>query len=143
MDKEFVNYEIALALKELGFDEPSFKAYDSKGVLQKCTSDYWDISSLNRINEATTSNLKVLAPTFSQCFKFFREKYNLHAEVKVEDCVKLGEEKYYWDIFGVYESIEGTPWIRCLEDSNGVKSNNYEEAETACLLELIKIVKKK
>ena len=33
MKNEFVTYEIALELKELGFDEPCFKAYDIKGVL--------------------------------------------------------------------------------------------------------------
>jgi hypothetical protein len=97
MNKEFCTYNQALALKELGFDEPSFKAYDSKGVLQKCTSDYWDISSLNRINEATTSNLKVLAPTFSQCFKFFREKYSLVHEISWSKY--KGGSEFDYDIF--------------------------------------------
>jgi hypothetical protein len=131
MTKEFVPYEQALALKELGFNEPCFKAYDSKGVLQKCTSDYWDISTLNRINEATTSNLKVLAPTFSQCFKFFREKYNLisyiHPLALLQDtkkwCYEITNFESSWD-----------------EDSD---LHTLEEAEQACLLELINICKKK
>jgi hypothetical protein len=121
MNKEFCTYNQALALKELGFNEPSFKAYDSKGVLQKCTSDYWDISSLNRINEATTSNLKVLAPTFSQCFKFFREKYDLN-----------------------YVIVKAESWFYTINGCNTQEGfNTYEEAELACLLELIEIVKKK
>ena len=30
MDKEFIPYEQALALKELGFDEPCFRWYDER-----------------------------------------------------------------------------------------------------------------
>jgi hypothetical protein len=29
MEKEFISYEIALKLKELGFDEPCFDFYDN------------------------------------------------------------------------------------------------------------------
>ncbi len=131
MKNEFIPYEQALALKELGFDEPSFKAYDSKGVLQKCTSDYWDINSLNIINEATTSNLKVLAPTFSQAFRWFREKYSLisyiHPLALLQDtkkwCYEITNFKSSWD-----------------EDSD---LHTLEEAEQACLIKLIEIVKKK
>jgi hypothetical protein len=75
--------------------------------------------------------------------RWFREKYNLYCEIKVEDYVKLGEQKYYWIIFGTYKSLEGNPWIRCIKDSNGVMSNTYEEAELACLIKLIEIVKNK
>ena len=33
MEKEFVSYEQALALKELGFDEPCFGYYEPNGEL--------------------------------------------------------------------------------------------------------------
>ncbi len=130
IESNFVPYELALELKELGFDEPCFAYLKPNVLTYEITIGEFDESEYHS------------APLYQQAFRWFREKYDLHAEVKVEDCVKLGEEKYYWNIFGVYESIEGTPWIRCLEDSNGVKSNNYKEAETACLLELINICKK-
>jgi hypothetical protein len=142
MTKEFVPYELALKLKELGFDEPCFGYhYTLNGKDWKFADnhEYCEIDDQLVIG----ANFTLLAPLFQQAFRWFREKYNLHAEFKVEDCVKLGEEKYYWAIFGVYESIEGTPWIRCLEDSNGVKSNNYEEAELATLDKLIEIVELK
>jgi hypothetical protein len=124
MKNEFIPYEQALALKELGFNEPSFKAYDSKGVLQKCTSDYWDISSLNIINEATTSNLKVLAPTFSQCFKFFREKHDL--DVISKPHIRK-TKKYVCDPVNIRLEAK----------------NTYEEAELECLKKLIQIIKEK
>ena len=135
MKEEFIPYEQALSLKELGFNEPSFKAYDSKGVLQKCTSDYWDISSLNIINEATTSNLKVLAPTFSQAFRWFREKYKMFHTIIPAD-------------LGKYE--DGNPNFHCGIYTNKpvditylLSFTNYEEAELDCLKKLIEIVKEK
>ncbi len=124
MKEEFIPYEQALALKELGFNEPSFKAYDSKGVLQKCTSDYWDISSLNIINEATTSNLKVLAPTFSQAFRWFREKHDL--DVISKPHVRK-TKKYVCDPVNIRLEAK----------------NTYEEAELECLKKLIQIIKEK
>jgi hypothetical protein len=50
MEKEFVPYEQALALKELGFDEPCFAIYYSK-------------------------NKYFTAPLYQQTFRWFREKY--------------------------------------------------------------------
>jgi hypothetical protein len=138
----FVPYEQALELKELGFDEPCFKAYDSKGVLQKCTSDYWDISSLNIINEATTSNLKVLAPTFSQAFYFFRNKYGLMHIINPYDFtaeINYLNKRVVNDVYGDF-----IPHDHLVDDEGEeIKHLSYEDAENACLLELINICKKK
>jgi hypothetical protein len=142
LEKEFIPYQQALALKELGFDEPCFKAYDSKGVLQKCTSDYWDISSLNIINEATTSNLKVLAPTFSQAFYFFRNKYGLMHIINPYDFtaeINYLNKRVVNDVYGDF-----IPHDHLVDDEGEeIKHLSYEEAENACLLELINICKKK
>jgi len=37
MDREFVTYEQALALKELGFDEPCFFAFDNCSTPMRCS----------------------------------------------------------------------------------------------------------
>ena len=57
MEKEFVNYEQALALKELGFDEPCLK-----------TMLDFDI----------TYGSDVKMPLFQQTFRWFREKYKMY-----------------------------------------------------------------
>ena len=64
MEKDFVPYEEALALKELGFDEPCFMYYSDNGELYK--SNLYGIS----------------APTFSQAFRWFRENYDLFGVVE-------------------------------------------------------------
>jgi hypothetical protein len=67
MEKEFIPYEQALALKELGFDESCFAIYDKKilkslGAMQRKNSTYPDI---------------ITAPLYQQAFRWFREKYDL------------------------------------------------------------------
>jgi hypothetical protein len=73
MKKEFIPYEQALALKELGFKE-------------KCAAHYlgdddielkWEIYRNLSIN----TNNCVQAPTYSQAFRFFREKYNFRYSI--------------------------------------------------------------
>lgn len=78
MNKEFVKYEQALALKELGFDEPCLGYYDEGGNLY-------------------TEMVEVLkAPLYQQAFRFFREKHNLVFNFISYNIVKPGE--YHWSI---------------------------------------------
>jgi len=60
MNKEFIPYQQALELKELGFDEDVFEWFDTE------TKDFCDVMK------------EVKAPLFQQSFRWFREKYNLH-----------------------------------------------------------------
>ena len=126
MEKEFVNYEQALALKELGFDEPCFGYYFNKSKVLMVISEK-DINYLTGTSNTTFTS----APTFSQCFRFFREKYGLisyvHPLALLQDtkkwCYEITNFESSWD-----------------EDSD---LHTLEEAEQACLLELINICKKK
>ena len=106
MEKEFINYEQALALKELQFNEPCL----GFRYIEK-----------NKPEES---------PTYSQAFRWFREKYDLDHYIRKDwqDGVCLG-----------YESI-----IECEDGTIDYGTYNiYEEAELACLKKLIEIVKHK
>jgi len=126
MEKEFIPYEQALALKELGFDESCFAVYSEFDKTRLYEEQY------------IIEGLKVPATTFSQCFRWFREKYNQHAELytadmgAIEYCFQIRDlysEKYIYDNFkGAGSSYMGT-------------FNTYEEAELACLKKIIQIVK--
>jgi len=113
MQKEFVSYNTALALKELGFNEPCFGKYDIYGSFDH---------KLFYHNHDSETSLNCSAPTFSQALKWFREK---GYDVKVQ---KESEGLY----FGFYWT--GAAWII-------VGNGTYEEAEQACLNKLIEIVK--
>jgi len=119
MEKDFVPYDIALELKQLGVDEPCFAWYVSK--------DYG--VEIGMVIKSDLIKEAILAPTFSQSFRFFREKYDLFAEIK----------PYL---------IVGTDWWYKISDRNNssglpyeVEFKTYEEAELACLIKLIEIVK--
>ena len=115
MKKEFIKYEQALSLKELGFDEPCFGPYIGNELRIFQFSN--DIKGY-----ANDANLIIGAPTFSQAFRWFREKYGLDSAVL--------ENRY------VIETKEDLPnWYY------GFKT--YEESELACLIKLIGIVKNK
>ena len=121
MEKEFVPYEQALALKELGFDEPCFATYQ-KGLKGPIMWDYWSIELRNSTNEE--DDVECTAPTFSQAFRWFREKYDCHHTIQ--------HNKKYVGI--AYSSV-----VNFSID----EFNTYEEAELECLKKLIEIVKEK
>ena len=122
MKNEFVSYEMALALKELGFDEPCYDNYNIYGKL-------WGL----RLNKQVKIKGACLAPTFSQAFRFFRERHGLYGLYTMGDY----ENNFYWQIWR-NDSITKT----YITASNYV-FETYEEAELACLLKLIEIVKNK
>ncbi len=118
MEKEFIPYEQALALKELGFDEDCFGWYN------------WTGKDLSLTNNSYVDINPTPAPTFSQAFRWFREKYKMQAEILWRGdmscfCYKTGKFKY------------GS------HDFSKDDYKTYEEAELECLKKLIEIVKEK
>jgi hypothetical protein len=127
MNKEFVPYEQALALKELGFDEPCFMTY-LNGKLDK------EIFLFNHSIRSHSTQEFISAPLYQQAFRWFREKYDLDSFIKhiYKSTIKVG---YYFGIDqykGVAFQTDFDAWYK-----------TYKEAELACLKKLIEIVKNK
>jgi len=139
MEKEFVSYEIALELKKLGFDEPCFSYYLEDGT--RIPASYsWE-------GTVYPSNADLLpewctAPTYSQCFKWFRSKYGLMHIINPYDFtaeINYLNKRVVDDVYGDF-----IPHDHLVDDEGEeIKHLSYEEAEIACLLELINICKKK
>jgi hypothetical protein len=139
MAKEFVPYEQALSLKELGFDEPCFANWierdirDGGGIVLEMWSD--------EDTEYTPMSM-LLAPLYQQAFRWFREKHNLfnRPDFDVEYIDELDEFQttYFFSILKMEESLIG---FKPLGRLNNEKT--YEEAELECLKKLIEIVKEK
>lgn len=122
MNNEFISYEQALVLKELGFNEECFahfvKYYDEiKCILNSDDFDEWWTNN--------SDNLECKAPLYQQAFRWFREKHNLYSFVFVFD-QGFGYETYKEGVIQTNESFE-----------------SYDEAEIACLDKLIELVKNK
>ena len=126
MEKEFVTYEQALALKELGFDEECFGWYDSldKNLWLNTESKQTLLfhKSLSRFSGS------ILAPLKQQVFKFFREKYELYYRIS-----GVKQSQYHYSID--YQYNDGK-W-----GMMGGDITTYEEAENACIDKLIEITK--
>jgi hypothetical protein len=123
MNKEFVEYEQALALEELGFDEPCFAFYSKIYGLMTT-------SPTNKVNEFAG---EVILPLYQQAFRWFREKYDLR--VWIESNYGVAKFEY------VIATTNPNFIDKQFNDFYGYKT--YEEAELACLIKLIEIVKKK
>jgi len=110
MEREFVPYELALRMKQLGFDEPCLGFYDTFNC-EKVAYGYSE--GLNK------------APTFSQAFRWFRENYNLYCTIERVEYIDDGEG-FMWSIFNNFHNA-------------GEELVSYEEAELECLTKLIEI----
>ena len=126
MKKEFVKYEQALALKELGFDGPCFGFYTHNEKLCRYGSTN-DSVDFQMCTHSEIYNTYSLSPTFSQAFRWFRDKgFGIEIYSKSND----NEEWYYLTKKGTIDTPD-KPY------------NLYEEAESACLDKLIEICKTK
>jgi hypothetical protein len=124
MKKEFVNYNQALKLKAIGFDEPCFGFYLEDGT--------WTPASYSREGTVYPSNTDLLpewcaAPLYQQAFRWFREKYQLQSEI-----LWITDMNCFWYKTGKFKYSS--------RDLSKDDYKTYEEAELACLDKLIEIV---
>ena len=133
MEKEFVPYELTVKLKELGFNEPCL-GYYAGDIL--CTGQPQEMhldKDGNYKKTKTESYPIIAAPTYSQAFRWFREKHDLVSWITR----RAGFHKEYsWYISNFNN-----------DDPNEYQFDShietYEETELACLDKLIEIVENK
>ena len=131
MEKEFVSYEIALKLKELGFDEPCFTYYHNingniRTGIEVHIHNAWTYAGTKKIE--TT-----LAPLYQQVFRWLRNKYDIdfsimstYSRYNENTSKKYGgviDNKTVFINVGFYET--------------------YEKAELAGLQKMIEIIENK
>jgi hypothetical protein len=110
MEKEFLPYDLALRMKQLGFEEPCLSYYEGESFSYNLASIKGD-------------DYIIPAPLYQQVFRWFRENgflihFSSH-DVNIHD--------FY---------IKWSPDKSILSDAY----DTYEEAELACLDKLIEIV---
>ncbi len=128
MNKEFVEYNEALQLKELGFDEPCLAwHYPKLGTIE--------IGAINKNSDEWLMGRNCTAPLYQQAFRWFREKHQMHHQIIIRDLDKYKEGNPDFQLM-IYTNTPVT-----LHKLKNCKA--YEEAELECLKQLIKIVKKK
>ena len=120
--KEFVPHQPSLDMKELGFDEPCVYYVDknNESYIYNFETHPDEFIEWCGVNVIPT-------PTFSQAFRWFREKYKLFCWI----------EKFHVDETYIFQ----IPPANFTKIQGHYKT--YEEAELACLIKLIELVKNK
>jgi hypothetical protein len=139
MNKDFTLYPEAFELKQLGFDKPCIAHYtvvpeDNINwftISEQAVTDNGSIfgSSKNYNTEWFETEGTISAPTYSEAFRWFREKHNYHVII---DFNQSKNNKWYYGIIQIDHNISVSP---------DVEFETYEEAELAALKELIKTIK--
>lgn len=134
MNKEFVPPLEALALKELGFDEPCLFAYYGKSDISNFReSDY--VLCGDRHNSSLQRDGRISTPLFQQAFRWFREKYDLQYNITWNKF--YDKTPYQYEVRPTWRNEPLRPY--------GIAGmcSTYEEAEIQCLERLISIVNEK
>jgi len=123
MNREFVPYEEAIALKELGFDEEclGWSLPENKDMVISFCDKY----------SKQSKNKKIQRPLYQQAFRWFREK-GIYGDLTTDLSDNLEDRVF------VYYIYSGTG---CYFVDRSEEYETYEIAELACLKELIEIVK--
>lgn len=125
IENNFVPYQIALDMKELGFDEPCIKGFYNKEPIYTVVTTPVDFNNKKQLGELLS------APLYSQCFDWFREKYNLFhsiTEYNKDGSLIIEISKNRVEIFRKMTTFDIT---------------EYKEAELECIKQLIITVKNK
>lgn len=131
MREQFIPYKLAHSLRLLGFKEKCFGYYKTKLgnnyeelIIQESDARLYEMICI-------PEHFYTLVPTFSQAFKWFREKHELVVDWNYSQ----------HDNFGSYIGV-------CIKNIHFEETfvgvyKTYEEAELACLQKLIQLVDKK
>jgi hypothetical protein len=130
MTQEFIPYEQALELKQLGFNEPCFGEWQNLKIGKNLVVDEED-----RIYDVSVLGADIKAPLYQQAFRWFRDKKLSDSYVYRYQDRTDGSINYGYSIIHDY----GIEEIRFIKENY----TSYEEAELTCLKKLIEIVKNK
>ena len=126
IENEFIPYEQALDLKELGFDESclSFKDFDY-------SLEIGDITK----NSSWSSEI-ISIPLYQQAFRWFREKYGLSSSIISK--MSNNKRKVWYLINELDNRIIPSMYFKSYPKGF---FKDEDEAELECLKKLIEIVK--
>ena len=119
MEKEFVTYEQALALSDLGFKQQNYFAFYHKGRLS--------FENLFRYDSIKENPRNVDAPLKQQVFRWFRENHGWIGGIRQLSQSGNGM------IIGEFRKDEDNSFMMFAE--------TYEQCENYCIENLIKMIK--
>ena len=116
MEKELITFSNSIKMNELGFNEKTISFYEKNSKKEIYSHDLISVSlGMNLIKR----------PTYGQCFRFFRENYDIHSFIS-----------YFKD----NANYEYGCQIIFKNKTLSKRFNNYDEAQEFCLNEIINYV---
>ena len=150
--KEFIPYELSLKLKQVGFQEECMGYYTCSLTSVKHETDGYSgpfgwkkgevsfdksffINNNKNFDYSNENWLYCGAPLYQQVFRWFRENHKLGVQA-----TRDGGE-WHFNIVDYSNEQESSPQRNLIHVN--LSSEDYEEAELACLEKLIEIVESK
>lgn len=121
MKNQFVTYEIALKLKELGFNEPCFMIFNENETLEECVNVNTYKLHLKDYNNFIGLSNVISAPLYQQAIDWLREEH----KIRVCNIVDIHNEC----CFIVYHST----------DADIIKGNDFYKTREEAILKAIEI----
>ena len=153
MKKQFVTYEIALKLKELGFDEECLAYYDINILfpVEQPLPDEFNTTKTNNIyydNDFHYPLIKleddiIIAPLYQQVTDWFRKKHNIHIEIELTD----NTMQFYYQYCIVDSKNRECHDEDMIDQATRIynyneRFNTYEEAREQAILKTIELCQK-
>ena len=147
-NKDYCDYDTCVALKELGYNQPSIAFYpcqdiivdciDSNGELYEAEYDKGNLVLYSSLNNKNHDINKVQAPLLYEAQKWLREEKHIDALVYLDDL------KGYFPFIKIWEGSWKTFIIlEEMEDKKVSYFVNYEEALAEAVRQAVKILKEK
>ena len=134
MELQIVNKEIAIQLKELGFDW-EVNAYYKEELYEQIKNEVYKDCCSNNFSQYIDD---ISAPTQALVCKWFREKFQIYIQIEI-DMIVLNKELYNYVIFISNKNTKFGIQRRCKTTSY----DTFEQAEEAGILKAIEILKGK
>ena len=133
MNKDFIPYKEALALKELGFDNVGcYGIYYGDFTEDERNGEFGDPEGFVLEHRETQYYAQkgrkhgILAPLYQQSFSWFREK-------GLVGRIDIGSQEYTFRIYDENKGRSGGTLSEGIKPIGFNYNGNYEEAELACL----------
>ena len=139
LEEQFIPLKESFDMKELGFEDDCLAIHSINLMTE---NEDWELK-IGGVwkNQELVGSIK--APMYSQCFDFFRKKYNLYSEINLDSYKKPYSLKVtikHLDDTNTFVDKEYYPYSNGIGD---IDNKKYEEAEQACIDKLIEVCKNK
>jgi len=140
MEEQFVTYDIAFKLKQLGFNEQCLAKYCRYNPCDPITlfphsQDFFDGYFSGCDNESCNNDegIKITAPLWQQAIAWLREKHDIHIEILYDSD---------WETYGCI--VGKLSDISLLRSDNQIENDfdDFDDARTSAIEQAIEILKK-